>query len=114
MNPRAEIPDLPASAEYLARDHDGTWWAYPSKPRKKNDSWWSELGTSGELITPSKRFISEYQGVSWEDTLIRISDLADPSTTREERIAERFEMITGIALAPDQVWLIRQLMEDEA
>ena len=114
MNPRTEIPDLLASAKYLARDLDDTWWAYPSEPRKKDNSWWNESGDSGEPITPSNRFVSRYQEVSWESTLIRISDLADPSTTREERIAERFELITGVALAPDQIWLIRRLMEDEA
>ena len=62
------------SFKYLARDKDGTLWAYPDAPSKSNNSWYSLDNIENTFRLPQTQFLF----VSWDDNFgIKIKELLD-------------------------------------
>lgn len=53
-NPPPNCDDLPAWAQWLAQDADGTWWAYEAEPNEADHGWYeNEVGRCLRLETGS-------------------------------------------------------------
>lgn len=58
---------LPAWAEWLAQDEDGTWWAYEVEPNQQHNGWYeNEVGRL-------KRLVKTAPPADWRRCLIRLA-----------------------------------------
>jgi hypothetical protein len=59
---------LPAWAQFLAQDADGTWWAYEAHPNQQHNGWYeNEVGRIQRLAQGSPNG-------QWEEALIRLAE----------------------------------------
>ncbi|HNA82892.1 MAG TPA: hypothetical protein PLL19_04775 [Thiobacillaceae bacterium] len=67
MPPELRGVPLPAWAEWLAQDGDGTWWAYEAEPNQQPHGWYeNEVGRIGRLVLGPPP-------ADWRECLIRMA-----------------------------------------
>lgn len=67
MPPELRDVPLPAWAEWLAQDGDGTWWAYEAEPNQQPNGWYeNEVGRIERLVLGPPP-------ADWRECLIRMA-----------------------------------------
>ncbi|HNA29525.1 MAG TPA: hypothetical protein PK437_05670 [Thiobacillaceae bacterium] len=67
MPPELRGVPLPAWAEWLAQDGDGTWWAYEAEPNQQPHGWYeNEVGRIERLVLGPPP-------ADWRECLIRMA-----------------------------------------
>jgi len=60
---------LPAWAEWIAQDADGTWWAYQAEPNQRDHGWYeNEVGDCIKITQTATN-------PDWEQAIYKISDI---------------------------------------